>query len=88
MSELLTSVENAGWLRFGEGIGDHRVAYIDVDIEMLIGKAKHEISRQYGQRLQTANESSTRTYVKLCEEGLIKEKIAERFTISVSDLQL
>ena len=78
VSELLTSVNNAGWLQFSEGIDDHRIAYINIDVNLLIGKQRQEISRKSSRRLQTTNESSTRTYVKLCEAGFKKRGIVER----------
>ena len=76
--DSLTVIENAGWLKFGEGIGDHRIGYINIDVALLIGKHKQDIARKLSCRLQTTNKSSTKTYVKLCEEGFIKKGIVER----------
>ena len=51
-SQSLLAVDNAGWLRFGEGIGDHRIAYINIDLALLINKNKHDIVKRNARRLQ------------------------------------
>ena len=78
MSPEMAAVENACWLRFGEGIGDHQIAYVDIPIHDIIGKERHEIARRSGQRLHTTNESSTKTYIKICERAFICKRMIER----------
>ena len=78
MTKDIVDVENAGWLKFGEGIGDHRIAFVDIPIHLIIGKERHEIARRSGRQLHTTNESSTKAYIKLCEKGFIRERMVER----------
>ena len=51
-SQSLLAVDNAGWLRFGEGVGDHQIVYIDIDLALLIRKDKHDIMKRIARRLQ------------------------------------
>ena len=37
VSNSLWHISRGGWLRFGEGVGDHRPLYIDIQIKKLIG---------------------------------------------------
>ena len=69
---------NAGWLKFGAGIGDRRIGFINVAIDKLIGKEQHKIARRSGRQLQVKNEDSTKKYVKLCKQGFMRKKIVEK----------
>ena len=66
-SQELLAVENAGWLRFGEGIRDHRIAFIDIDLSLLIGKEKHKIVKR-----------SVHNYVQVVEEKILRSDIPNR----------
>ena len=40
-----------GWLPFGSGIGDHRIGFIDININTFIGKEKNEIASHKARKL-------------------------------------
>ena len=58
ISDTIVDVENAGWLWFGKGIGDHRIAFIDVPNSSLIGKNWHQIAQRQHQQLQIKNRAA------------------------------
>ena len=78
VTDNLTDVNNTGWLRFGEGIGNHQIAYMDIQVQDLIGKDRHEIACQSARKLQIDNEGSVKSYIKLCEHDFLRQKIAEK----------
>ena len=78
VSAPLADVESASWLRLGKGIGDHRIAFIDIATEKIIEKDRHEIARKQNRQLQVQHETSLKTYVKLCEKNFIRIGIAEK----------
>ena len=67
VSAPILELESTGWLRFGEGIGDHRIAYLDIKLEHLINKDKYEIVTSTARILQVKNEDAVRRYTTICE---------------------
>ena len=78
VSQHLLAVDNAGWLRFGDGVGDHRIAYIDIDIALLINKNKHDIVTRTARRLQLTNRQSVHNYVRVFENNILTSAIPSR----------
>ena len=72
MSNTLTEIDSAGWLCFGEGIGDHQIAFVDINIELLIGKIRQHIAQRPHQQIQMHLGGSVRNYVKEFEQRFIK----------------
>ena len=64
VSSIVTEIENGGWLQFGSSIGDHRPAYVYIDLKMLIEKSKYEIVTMKARRLQVGNEKVLQKYLK------------------------
>ena len=48
----LKHIDAGGWLRFGEGIGDHRVIYFDIPTPLLLGENKFNIVPPQVRRLK------------------------------------
>ena len=78
VSHSLVEQVKTGWIAFGKGIGDHRIGFLDVNINTFIGKEKYEILTRKARRLQTKNESTLSKYLKDAEEGLRKYNVLER----------
>ena len=43
VSPSLTNVTTSSWLPFGEGIGDHRIAFIDINSKIVLNRDRHDI---------------------------------------------
>ena len=78
VSDSLLDIEKAGWLRFGKGIGDHRIAYVYIKLEYLINKDKYEIITSTARRLQVKNEKAVRRYVTICKDEFRKHDILKK----------
>ena len=78
VSPTLNNVTKAGWLPFGDGVGDHRIAYIDIDADLVLNKDKHEIVPIRARRLQIKNEKSVKRYLELVEPQFRKHNLLER----------
>ena len=78
VSDTLLDIKITGWLRFCKGVGDHRIAYLDINLEHLIDKDKYEIVTSTAQRLQIKNEDAVRRYTSICEEEFRKHDIIGR----------
>ena len=78
MSDSLLDIENAGWLSFGNGIGGHRIAYVDIKLDYLINKDKYDIITSTARRLQVNNEDAVRRYTLICKEKIRKHNIVQR----------
>ena len=63
VSDELTDIENSGWLQFGSSIGDHRPAYIDIDLKVLMEESKYMIVMAKARRLQIGNEKVVQKYL-------------------------
>ena len=46
VSPKLADCDSAGWLQFGQGIGDHRIAFLDINLTKLICKDKYDIIKK------------------------------------------
>ena len=77
-SASLLDIENAGWLSFDEGIGDHRIAYADIQLEHLINKDKYDIITSTARQLQIKNEDAVQKYVHTCERDFLKHGIVKK----------
>ena len=73
VSNELTEIENGVWIQFGSSIGDHRPAYIDIDLKVLIKKSKYKIVIVKSRRLQTGNERVLQKYLRKVEEEFKKK---------------
>ena len=78
VSSELIACKAIGWLPFGSGIGDHRVAFLDIKLERLICKDKYEIVRQTARRLQLKNQRSVNCYIELCEKDFLKDNFVDK----------
>ena len=52
VSQKLRRIDVGGWIGSGEGIGDHRVIYIDVPTQLLLGENKFTIAPPQVRRLK------------------------------------
>ena len=52
VSRKLRHIYKGGWLRFGEGIGDHRAIYMDIPTSLLLGENKFQIPPPKVRRLK------------------------------------
>ena len=48
-------IDKAGYLPFGDGPGDHRGLYVDINLQNLVGGDFHKIHRQQARRLISSN---------------------------------
>ena len=78
VSSELIACEAIGWLPFGSGIGDHRVAFLDIKLEQLICKDKYDIVRQTARRLQLKNQRSVNRFIELCEKDFLKHNFVDK----------
>ena len=69
---LLNNIDRAGWLKFGAGVGDHRIGYIDIDISSILCSDKDEIVWRHAQQLQIDNERCTSKYLTYVEKEFQK----------------
>ena len=77
-STSLHDCDATGWLSFGHWIGDHRLAFVDIQLSKLICKEKYDVVRKVARRLQLKNERSVHRYIELCEREFAKHKIVDR----------
>ena len=75
VTPMLTQIERGGWLQFGASVGDHRPAFIDVNLKMLIEKNKYEIATPKARRLQVGNYNSLKKYLRYVEGQFRKENL-------------
>ena len=78
VSSTLIECDATGWLPFGHGIGDHRPAFVDIQLSKLICKEKYDIAKKIARRLQIKNEHSVKRYIEICEREFAKHKIIDR----------
>ena len=78
ISSQLNSIHRAGWLGFGQGVGDHRIAYIDIDATCLINKDKQDIVPINARRLQIDKEQCMKKYNEYVEPEYRKHKLLPR----------
>lgn len=67
VSQDVGDIVKGGWLKFGDGVGDHRPLYIDISIKTLLGKYKNMIYPHRIRRLQCNNTSTVQRYNSLLE---------------------
>ena len=80
VSPTLRNIKLGGWLPFGSSIRDHRPAYIDLPLETLIGKHRHEIITSTARRLQINHQKAMNKYIKIVEKEFKQHRILERIT--------
>ena len=71
VSPRLRHIESGGWLRFGEGIGDHRAIFIDIPSQLLLGEPKFHIEQQQVRRLKCDNPQIVSRFNELLESQYI-----------------
>ena len=79
-SQLNSLHSRAGWLGFGQGVGDHRIAYIDINATCLINKDKQDIVPINAQRLQINKEQCMKKYNEYVEPEYQKHKLLPQMT--------
>ena len=77
MSDEISFVR-CGYLAFGDGPGDHRGIYIDINKKSLIGNSLHSIHRQQARRLISSNKRVADKFNKLFEQQLNRNHVMER----------
>ena len=75
VTPALTQIERGGWLQFGASVGDHRPAFIDINLKVLIEKNKYDIMTLKARRLQVGNYNSLKKYLIYAEGQFRNEKI-------------
>ena len=68
----------AGWLPFGDGVGNHRILFVDINSEIVLNKDKHEIIPIRARRLQLKKENSVKKYLELIEQQYCKHNLLQR----------
>ena len=78
VSKTLLGIDYGGWLQFGACIGDHRPAYININLKTLIDKKKYDIVTAKAQRLQIGNAKALEKYLRYVEREFRKERLLPR----------
>ena len=52
VSPALNHATKGEWIKFGEGIGDHRPLFVDINLKKLLGESRFIIQRPYVRRLK------------------------------------
>lgn len=68
VSSSLWHITRGGWLRFGEGVGDHRPLFIDINIKKLIGRFKNITYPHRVRRLQCNDPRTVKKFNCLLEQ--------------------
>ena len=71
-------IERAGMFAFGDGPGDHRGLYVDLDIETFMGADTHVVQRIQARRLISTNPIVTEKFNRLFEEQLQRNHVHEQ----------
>ena len=71
-------VKKAGYLSFGEGIGDHRPLFIDVQLTSVLGIKMPPIKKAKARRLKLEDPRVVKKYNLELEKYLRKHKVKER----------
>ena len=82
----------AGMFAFGDGPGDHRGLYVDIDIESFMGAEEYIVQRLQARRLISTNPLVTEKFNRLFNEQLQRNHIHEQidelystFTVPMTD---
>ena len=67
VSSDIPNIVKGGWLRFGDGVGDYRPLFVDIDIKRLLGKHKNTTQPYQIRRLQCQNKRTVTKYNELLE---------------------
>ena len=78
VSKRLRHITYGGWLRFGEGIGDHRVIYIDLPVQLLLGENKFVIPPPSVRRLKCNDPRVVDRFNTILEEQYRQHKTLTR----------
>ena len=71
-------IGKSGYLPFGDGPGDHRGIYIDVDLQNLVGGDYHKIHRQQARRLISSNTRVVNKFNSIFQAQLDHNHVCER----------
>ena len=78
VSHKLRHIEAGGWLRFGEGIGDHRAIYFDIPMNLLLGENKFNIVAPQIRRLKCDDPRVVKKYNTLLEKQYNEHNTLQR----------
>ena len=62
VTQDLQNTVRGGWLKFGEGVGDHRVLYIDINMSTLLGRHKNTTAVKQIRRLQCGDPRTVKSF--------------------------
>lgn len=71
-------IDKAGYMPFGDGPGDHRCLYVDVNLQNLVGGDFHKIHRQQARRLISSNTKVCDRFNALFQCQLDRNHVCER----------
>ena len=84
-------ISRAGMFAFGDGPGDHRGLYVDINMESFIGVDEYKVQRMQARRLISTNPLVTEKFNRLFEQQLQRNHVHEQmdklyntFTIPLS----
>ena len=70
-----------GYLPFGDGPGDHRGVYIDIDKDSMIGRSIYEIHRIKGRKLKSTDIKTVDKFNMLMKDQLEKKNALRRMEV-------
>ena len=73
-------VTQAGYLPFGEGVGDHRPLYVDIEIVLVLRTHLSQVTSAAGRRLKLQDPRVVKKYNSVLEIYLQKHRVKERST--------
>ena len=79
VSPALNNATRGGWLKFGEGIGDHRPLFVDIPIKKLLGESRFRIQRPYVRRLKCNDPRIVSNFNNLFESNGNSKKIFDNY---------
>ena len=71
-------ISKAGYLPFGQGPGDHRGLFVDINLQNLVGGDFHKIHRQQARRLISHDSRVTERFDLLFQQQLDRNSVSER----------
>ena len=78
VSRRLRHITKGGWLRFGEGIGDHRAIFIDIPSHILLGEDKFIIPPPQVRRLKCEDPRIVQKFNDLLESQYKQHHVLQR----------
>ena len=78
VSRKLRHITKGGWLRFGEGIGDHRAIFLDIPSHILLGEDKFHIPPPQVRRLKCEDPRIVQKFNDLLESQYKQHNVLQR----------